>query len=364
MSLRSLMLLISAFSLIASAIVVGVLIWLTHGYIVGLLPDDVTASVSDGIFTALIIQALVLMIFALVLSAVSYVANVRFILRPLRKVIGAMQMFIKEGTLAPVEKTSGSPREVEELTEAFEEFTRRVDAAHQRDLEISRVKSDFISTAAHQLRTPLTGIRWALEALQKEQLPPDQKALIDSAVDKSHDLVAIIGTLLDIGSIESGKYKYKFEPVDMRELIEKMTQDFSPMAQMRQVSLYFVPSDVPIPKARADKERIKWVLNNLIENAIKYTPANGTVRVYMSTGLGRVFVHVKDTGIGISTNDRGNIFERFYRAPNAVSKENAGNGLGLYIARTIATDHGGDLNFEANQDGPGTTFSLALPVAN
>ncbi len=74
-------------------------------------------------------------------------------------------------------------------------------------------------------------------------------------------------------------------------------------------------------------------------------------------------LRVRDTGIGIEPTDRGNIFERFYRAPNAIAKENGGNGLGLYIARTIATDHGGDLNFAANEDGPGTTFVLSLPIA-
>lgn len=225
------------------------------------------------------------------------------------------------------------------------------------------MKTDFISTAAHQFRTPLTGIRWALEALEKEPLTEEQLALVTSAVGKSRDLVGIVGTLLDISSIESGKYRYQFAPTNMAELVSEVTRDFGTMAAARQVSVFFAGGEEEIPAARTDRERIKWVLNNLVENAIRYTPAQGTVRVTLSSGSGRVFTEVKDTGIGIPASDRANIFERFYRAGNAVQKENAGSGLGLYIARTIAKDHGGELSFRANNDGPGTTFALSLPVA-
>jgi signal transduction histidine kinase len=108
---------------------------------------------------------------------------------------------------------------------------------------------------------------------------------------------------------------------------------------------------------------VKWVLNNLVDNAIAYTPEGGTVRVSVDAAERRIFVRVKDTGIGILPQDRANIFERFYRSQNAIAKKNAGNGLGLYIARTIASDHGGDLNFIPNTEGPGTTFVLSIPVA-
>ncbi|HYF29475.1 MAG TPA: HAMP domain-containing sensor histidine kinase, partial [Candidatus Paceibacterota bacterium] len=206
------------------------------------------------------------------------------------------------------------------------------------------------------------GIRWALEALEKEQLTESQQALVKSAKDKSHQLVTIVGTLLDISAIESGKNIYKFEGVDLATLAHEVAKDFGELAARSRVSLYFVPSEVPLPPAKADRERIKWVMNNVIENAIRYTPAGGSVSLWLEEGAGRIFLHIKDTGIGIKPEDRGNIFERFYRAGNAIAKENAGNGLGLYIARTIASDHGGDLNFEPNKEGPGTTFTLSLPV--
>ena len=142
----------------------------------------------------------------------------------------------------------------------------------------------------------------------------------------------------------------------------EVAQDFVPLAQKSNIQLTVVKSAAFIPSVRIDRERIKWVLNNLVENAIRYTPAPGTVHLSTEIGPGVIFVRVRDSGIGIDPKDRGNIFERFYRAGNAITKENQGNGLGLYIARTIATDHGGDLNFVENKDGPGTTFVLSLPV--
>ena len=111
----------------------------------------------------------------------------------------------------------------------------------------------------------------------------------------------------------------------------------------RSVELVYQQPKRSLAPIRADKEQIRWILNNLIENAIRYTPSNGRVSVWADMlGRGKVLIHVSDTGIGIPESDRSNIFERFYRASNAVAKENEGNGLGLYIARTVAKDHGGD----------------------
>ncbi|MEK7602208.1 MAG: HAMP domain-containing sensor histidine kinase [Patescibacteria group bacterium] len=331
----------------------------------GLLPAtvDVAGNILPTLFV-LIIGGFLLFSLIVLLFSFLYLLIDRLIVQPMKHIGTAMHEFAEHNHQVELPPFSRSTNEVRWLADVFIEFTNSVERVHNRDMEVSRMKSDFISTAAHQLRTPMTGIRWALEALQTTGVTADQKALIDSATDKSHDLVAIIGTLLDISSIESGKYKYRFEALDMDLVMQEIVNDFSPLAQTRQVTLFYARSETPLAKARADRERIKWVLNNLIENAIRYTPSGGSVQVSLEAGLGRIFVKVRDTGIGIQEGDRASIFERFYRAQNAVQKENAGNGLGLYIARTIARDHGGDLNFETNKEGPGTTFSFSLPFAN
>lgn len=291
-----------------------------------------------------------------------YLTLERLIIRPVKAMGVAMKTFTESRSFASLTNVSTFTAEVRDFIKVFAEFAESVEEVHQRDMDISRVKSDFISTAAHQLRTPLTGIRWALEALQKEQMTESQQALVENAVSKSKDLVAIVGTLLDISSIESGKHKYNFTSVDVALLVHEIVQDFAIQAGQNNVTLTVIPSETPLPRARADRDQIKWVLNNLVENGIRYTPSGGSVQISFVTFSDRVQILVRDTGIGITVKDRNNIFERFYRADNAIAKENKGNGLGLYIARTIATDHGGDLNFSANENGPGTTFTLSLPV--
>ncbi|MES2225220.1 MAG: HAMP domain-containing sensor histidine kinase [Patescibacteria group bacterium] len=324
------------------------------------LTIDVTAlaAYGGGIWYIIGISVLNVLVFLLL-----YLLLNRLIARPIRVITDSMRDFAKTQTLETMPSFSRSSKEVAEFTTAFIEFAGSVQEVHAHDLEISRVKSDFISTAAHQLRTPLTGIRWALEALEKEPLSESQKALVESATAKSHDLVAIVGTLLDISSIESGKHKYVFADTDLGQVASEVAKDFLPLAAEGKVTLYVEAAPGSCPKVRADGQQIKWVLNNLIENAIRYTPEGGSVRVSMATVPGRVQVLVRDSGIGIAPRDRNNIFERFYRAENAVAKQNKGNGLGLYIARTIATDHGGDLDFASNTDGPGTTFTLSIPTA-
>lgn len=304
-----------------------------------------------------------LLLFASLVYFLLYLTLERLIIRPVLAIANAMKTFTESHSFSSLSEVSTFTAEIREFITVFAQFAESVEQIHQRDMEISRVKSDFISTAAHQLRTPLTGIRWALEALEKESLTENQKSLVENAKSKSKDLVAIVGTLLDISSIESGKHKYTFSKVDLLALVNEVVADFTVQAAEGKVLLSIVPPEEALPLAHADREQVKWVLNNLVENGIRYTPQGGSVQVSLDAFPERVQVHVRDTGIGITPKDRNNIFERFYRADNAIAKENKGNGLGLYIARTIATDHGGDLDFSPNKNGPGTTFTLSLPRA-
>lgn len=308
-------------------------------------------------------QAYGLALLAALIIGLLFFTLARLTAFPMRKLTEAVDAFAERGERIPVVIPSFAPKEIHRLMRSFVGLLQGVEATHKRDTEVSRVKSDFISTAAHQFRTPLTGIRWALEALGNGELTEEQRALVKNATDKSHELVGIVGTLLDISAIESGKYQYKLAPVDIGQLAAEVVADFKVPAESRTISLSYIPGE-NLPLVRADRERVKWVLNNLIENAIRYTPASGAVRVTASSTDERVTVAVRDTGIGIPGTDRANIFERFYRAKNAIAKENEGNGLGLYIARTIANDHGGDLNFASNTEGPGTTFTLSLPIGS
>ena len=363
MSLRTLIALIILGALVLSIGSMAAAYFFMHDQLIALFPNAEQARAIEALQLLLIQYAAITAAASTVITALCFLVLSRYLIRPLQAMVHGIEAFAERSERIDLTEFKGAPKEVAELAHVFNDFTVKVEEAHARDVEVSRMKSDFISTAAHQFRTPLTGIRWALEALEKEKLPESQMALVQSAKDKSHQLVNIVGTLLDISAIESGKHKYTFAPVDIVVLTHTVAQDFGELAERAKVSLYYVPPEGEVPLVRADIEQIKWILNNIIENAVRYTPSGGSVRVMLDSGADRVFVRVRDTGIGIKPEDRGNIFERFYRAENAVAKENAGNGLGLYIARTIATDHGGDLNFEPNKEGPGTTFTLSLPIA-
>lgn len=336
-----------------------------RGEIGALLAPAVALEIDGPLRMLLAGQVVILLVVGIILAGLVFYAFLLYIAKPLKYLTRALNAYATTGEVTAIPGIADAPKEMQTLAASYDSLVTRVNDAHKHDTEISRVKSDFISTAAHQLRTPLTGIRWAHEALLKESLTENQKVLVESAVAKSKDLVAIVGTLLDISAIESGKYKYKFAPTDLHPLLEEIVRDFIPLAEKSKVSLFYTQEEAsPVPSAYIDRDRIKWVLNNLVENAITYTPEGGTVRVSIDGAERRIFVRVKDSGIGIHEEDRANIFERFFRAGNAISKQNAGNGLGLYIARTIATDHGGDLSFLSNQEGPGTTFVLSLPIAS
>lgn len=363
MSIRVIMALLFVGTLTLSFAFVLLSAVLVRNTFVRFLPADAVPQVMAGLQTLLMYQAIGILAMSVILALIAFWILGSIVVVPLRTIIEAMSAFAENGTRLPLPDLKMAPLEISTLANVFAGFMDKVETVHQKDTEISRVKSDFISTAAHQLRTPLTGIRWALEALEREPLNESQQALIKSAVDKSHDLVAIVGTLLDISSIESGKYNYQFVSVDLVALATEVTNDFVPLATQRQVALITDPLETPIPPVRADRDRIKWILNNLIENAIRYTPAGGSIHVSLGIAASQIQVRVSDTGIGIPKTERGNIFERFYRAGNAIAKENQGNGLGLYIARTIAKDHGGDLDFKENEGGTGTTFILSFPMA-
>jgi|CXWL01.1.fsa_nt_gi signal transduction histidine kinase len=327
--------------------------------------DVFTLSLQDNpllaIHTVLGYQLLIQILIGIFAILISLYVVTRFITRPLRNTLTALQIFIDTGQRAETQAVLGTPTEIQTLDTVLSALIESIQKGHERDIEASRVKSDFISTAAHQLRTPLTGIRWALEALEKQALTAEQQTMVKDALEKSHDLVGIVGTFMDISTIESGKQQYAFEEVYIESLVAQVTSECIPLSEETHVGLVYTPNETPLPQVRVDVEKIKEVIVILIENAIHYTPAGGSVTVSLEQVPGRIQVRIRDTGIGIPGQDRNNIFERFYRGATAVSKENKGNGLNLYIARTVATDHGGDINFNPNTEGPGTTFILSLP---
>ncbi len=223
---------------------------------------------------------------------------------------------------------------------------------------LSTLRADFVALVSHELRTPLTSVLGSTKTLRRRwrDLPPEQRdSLLAVAVTESERLATLVEEVLDTSRIDAGTFSYSFANVELAPLIEAAVA----AAASDGVDIVTrLPGGIPI--VRGDPARLRQVLGNLIDNAVKYSPADGTVEVRATAAHEQVVIDVTDDGSGISPDDFELIFEKFGRVDGAGATP--GTGLGLYIARAIAEAHGGSLDV-ASAPGRGSTFTLTLPAA-
>ena len=224
---------------------------------------------------------------------------------------------------------------------------------------LSALRADFVSLVSHELRSPMAAVIGAARTLEERwrELNADQRAAFLALIaDETNRLATLIGDVLDTSRIEAGTFSYRFTEVDVAELVQATVAGFA--LHQDEVSVIAHAEGV-LPSVRGDRERLRQVLRNLLENAVKYSPAGEAVDVRARAEDGRVFVTVEDSGPGIPAEQHGLIFERFGRANVGLGKP--GTGLGLFIARSIAEAHGGALSV-VSAPGKGAVFTLELPV--
>jgi signal transduction histidine kinase len=240
-----------------------------------------------------------------------------------------------------------------------------------RALEITRktqieFKNQFLSHVSHELRTPLTCIHQYVTILLDGlagAMSPDQKDHLKTVLKSVNQLHAMIRDLLEATRADSGKLRVEPRCIDIGELIHQAVAMMKPTAAEKRVSLELI-LDPTIPLAFADPDRTLEVLINLIDNGIKFTPADGTISVKASTvetDRSAVYISVADSGRGIPQESLPLVFERMFQDPDAVDGNRAGLGLGLFIAKEIVTLHGGRI-WVASKSGAGSTFSFTLPL--
>lgn len=265
--------------------------------------------------------------------------------------------------------------ELEKVRQIVAEQEKGAQLLVRRDLELTRanerlrkldeIKSGFISVVAHQLRTPLSGIKWTLNLLLNGDMGPlqnEQKTFLLKAYESNDRMIALVNDMLGADRIESGKVRYSFASVDLRDMVDSILFELLPQAQAKGVSIHFAARSESLLKVRADPEKMRAVFQNLLDNSIKYSLAQGNIEIGMKPGNhDEVLVWVKDDGIGIPKEQQKNVFERFFRAKNAVKAETDGSGLGLFIVRSIIERHGGRIWFES-AEGKGVTFYFTVPV--
>ncbi len=229
--------------------------------------------------------------------------------------------------------------------------------------EISRSKSDFINIASHQLRTPLSAIKWVLRMILDGDvglIESPQRKLLDKAYDTNEKMIVLVNDLLNVSRIEDDRFGYLFKEEDIVLAITDVVKELRLLAEKGSLDLIFEKPN-NIPPFVFDYSKIQLAFHNLIGNAIKYTKEGGTVRVLLSKEDDFVVVKIQDTGVGIPEKQINEMFTKFFRAENVIRLQVGGSGLGLFIVKNIVARHGGSIAVKSVEN-KGTTFTLKIPL--
>lgn len=233
-----------------------------------------------------------------------------------------------------------------------------------REKFIEQIKVEFVAIAAHQLRTPLTEVKWSMEVLLSGELGRLGKRQFDflrRSYQSNEKMISLVDDLLDTAKIEEGRYISELKRLDLADLAEIVVDTERETIAKKGIRFQVKKPKRKLPHVFVDESAIKVAMQNLLENAVKYTPQGGSVTFALSQGPLGVEVAVEDTGIGVPKEEQGRIFNKFYRSENAVRVETDGSGLGLFITKNIVEAHGGKIWFES-QLGKGSTFGFTIPV--
>jgi len=235
--------------------------------------------------------------------------------------------------------------------------------AVSRELEVARMQSDFVSAVSHEFRTPLTSLCQFTELLAKGRVPSQERRqqFHEVLARESQRLRRLVEGLLNFGRLEAGALRYQFERLNPEELLDRLVAEFRQEADLggRQIE---VSVNGAVGAIHGDREAVSCVLWNLLDNAVKYSPAGSRIRVDLAPAGQRVTIAVRDEGPGVEPAEREKIFQKFVRGAAAKERSVQGTGVGLAVARRIARAHGGDLAVESEL-GRGSTFTVSLPVA-
>jgi signal transduction histidine kinase len=302
-------------------------------------------------------QALVIVLWALV-GSLLFVAQSN----TTKIVAAATLLFTTFAGYLLIKSVQNEVRQREEL----EKLTIALGKANERLKELDKLKSEFVSIASHQLRSPLTSIRGYASMLVEEsfgKLPEKALEPLKRIEDSARHMAMSIEDYLNVSRIEAGNMKYNMADFNLRDEVEKVSDDVRPVAMEKGLVLLFRTDLKGQGVVKADIGKTVQIIHNLINNSMKYTPKGSiTVLVHDNIQKKRIFVDIIDTGIGINQENLAKLFQKFSRADNANSVNVSGTGLGLFVALRMAEAMGGNITAHSDGDGKGSRFTLELPL--
>lgn len=230
--------------------------------------------------------------------------------------------------------------------------------------KIEKLKTDFISLSSHQLRTPLSAVKWFTEILMSQRsgkLNKKQLGYVKEIHHSNERAIALVNDLLQVSRVQEGKLHLDVSSFDLAGLVEEVVDANRTEINSRDISVDYKVINGPLDKVSADKIKLRRVIENLLSNAIRYTPRGGKVELKLKDAGKNIECSVADSGVGIPQDQQESVFSKFFRATNVTKIQPDGTGLGLFIARALIEAHGGKIWFESAEN-LGTTFFFSIPV--
>jgi signal transduction histidine kinase len=251
------------------------------------------------------------------------------------------------------------------LEKEVEKATHDLKKANEQLIKLDQAKSDFISIASHQLRTPLTVVKGYISMILERNfgdITPKLEDPLDKIYESNDRLIKLVENLLNISRIESGRLQFEAKKMHLEDLATSVVDELSSYAAKKKIKLTLKKPKKALPEVKIDEEKIRQVVMNLIDNAIKYTK-QGSVTVEVSKREDNIRFCVIDSGMGIDPKDQVNLFKKFHRGEGTVLVHTEGTGLGLYVARNMLDMHKGKIWAESKGVGKGSKFCFEIPIA-
>jgi len=230
--------------------------------------------------------------------------------------------------------------------------------------DAARLKMEFLTIMTHQLRAPFANLKWIIDLLVSGKIGTisnDQKEYLDILAENSKRLEELINKIITASKIEAGQFPLDKKPFSLKELVQRVVTSARAYAEASNVKITLNIQE-NLPKAFGDQARIREVIENFLDNAIKYSKGKGEVEISVFKKDKSLYLEVKDSGVGIPKEDQKYIFQKFFRAKSAFKHQTQGSGLGLFIAKSIILAHKGKIGFKS-QEGKGSTFWFTIPIA-